>query len=535
MLKIQTKICVFILCLNVFLNVYAQSELEFSPSIPITLGSGIDLRFLPEAKKQCISFTPKFETTGAQSTEIKIKVIDRYTELVKEVNYGLNYSFASKASWSSYKVSNSWNISHEYEDSLKEKNENLYLIVNAEVDFGRRFASNYALKKDVKEVIKSGNAIGYIKQCGTHTVIGERRKSTVSLVIEISKLNKDTKRIIKNQLQMNSKLGGNIYGVDAEVSDEFKGSWSETINKISRYGTLTASLVSSGGTGITEIENIAPALVYNLDIMMQKISKYSKGFSKENSAISHFILLNNETFGVTISSVNLDSYNSLKSQLELLFRIDGIKESLEEIKKNQLEIFKKYYSPVYAQVKLFRGSLVSNIDNCFSSEKCKVLQEPDFDIYHLNDFIVDEVLVAKCNYVEERTLNKNSTSNKKILTEIVISLDGKIRMPEDIQLSNATIYEIEGNNSRIINKKSSFRLRDEKEDVTDIIGRIASYSTLKANTSYDVNDELVNSINKAKRRVANLSFIFETRLINGTLVQDYIGMPVFEECSPILN
>jgi hypothetical protein len=533
-MKYLVNLLIIVLFSFVSLISFAESEIAWDPSKPIKIGSGVDLRFFGEALNECLEYDTEFETLGANSTTSEIKVVDNYEELINELKYGVDIEISTKAEWASYKANDTFKVKHELDNYKKSENHTLNILVHIKADYGKRLAKNYKLKNNFQSLVDKKDFSSFVKSCGTHIVVGERRQSQVALVLSISELTKDSKRIIKNSYEQNGGFSGNIKGVDVSINSKTSIKWSELIKRASKYGSVTASIKSSGGVGISELEKLAPAMVGDLPLIMTKLSEYSSTFSQETSAITHYLLISTKSFGVTQEPVDFHSFYTMRGLIKKLLSLESLISELEIIKAAAPHIFQKHYKDDYVYYKSVKSTISSFVDKCLDENECKDYDKNISNFNSLNDFIIDENLSTLCSYRQfETTLTDGTKKSLNVLANVRVYVEGKLRMYEDIKLDSSKPYYLTDNGDITATPFRGLKVGNKEEITSDVFSSISN-TPIDLNriidTSTSVSSLNKNKLMKIKDEIDSRSYFIEVRLKNGAVLRDYLGYANFDKC-----
>ncbi len=535
-MKLRIKIGVACLLVLSSIPAYlgAENQIPWDPSKPVKLGAGIDLALFGMPKRECLNYQASFETAGAASTSAEINILDSFESLIDDLNYGVDYSVGSKAEWAKIKAGGKTTIQHKFERFRSKSRSSLHIVVKASADFGKYLAENYELKGDFKKNIDDGEFAKFAAACGTHMIVGQRRQSQVALVITISNLTEDTKRLISNAYSNKASFSGGMDGLAVAAESDLKATWSELIKTAKRYGKISASIESTGDKGIKVLEVLAPALIGDLKTIVDKLAAYAGQFDQISSAVTHYLLLNNSVFGAPIPDVDYDSLVIVNGLFNKIVKIDDAITSLEELEKSQPQIFKSYYSADLQTLKVVRDTIVSRIESCLRLSNCQDYKDILPSFHPLDDFIIEDSLFAECEYDLYPTILADGTkSSTKILGNIRIYLSGNIRMPSEVQFKAAKVYAVVDDGIKQVKTFNGLTVRYPKAVQSGLVATIenfrfdtSKYVVVDGNNTTIKRDLLID----ARTNALESNYIIIAKLKNSAIVTDYLRYPVVDDC-----
>jgi hypothetical protein len=383
-------------CNPTFSQTVSDTYLDYDPKKALQLGSGIDMLNFGEMRSQCItSYNAEFETTGAMKTQAKIHIVDTYKKLTEILDLGVDYSLATEAGWAAYKASGKFNNTTKFNDFRNEEASSLMVVIEVSSDYGKRVAKNYELEKEKEEFIINKEFNEFINRCGTHTIIGEVRKSQIALVINIKNLNESGKKVVKLLFDNTFKGSGNIEGIDAGVEGTTKLDWSKIIESSNKIGSVSAEWFSFGGEGIPNAGTIVLSFTKDLEAILKSISELSQKFTQNNSGIVGYLLLNNRSLGLTPPKVDYEVLQKIYTLQEVLGAYESAIKEIEVIKEKNQSIYRNYFQQKHSKLALEKQAIINHIDLCFSGDKACLKADFSYpESILLADFIEKEGSVA---------------------------------------------------------------------------------------------------------------------------------------------
>ena len=511
-----------------------DSQFPFDASKPLKVGQGLDLTKFGAPRQECLNFELEFETAGAINTKVDTEILTTYEELSNTLNIDESRSVSADVSWAKYKAKGSFSTESKFSDFKRNESSSIFLVVNVFTEWGKRQAKNISLKNEFRALISDGKHDEFKQQCGTHLIIAERRKSQISLLIQISNLTEDSKKIVEKKLKNAIEASGPIKKVDVKVNAESKKSWSNTFKSSKKYGDISVKIFSKGAIGLSEVEDLSPALSEDLPSLLKQLSQYASKFTQNSSAISHYLMLNNTSFGLDQPMVNFEKLNILAYLFDSLEEIDFRINELNKIRDNYPEIFELLYVDSEKKHAKYKKYLAGSIEECIQVDSCPKRTKKPPKFHPINDFLVEDEIKVDCTYANISTINANGKSDDiRVLSNIRLFAEGKIRMPGYLQYSTAVIRAIGGAGSESTPLYNPPTVKDPDK-------RISKFFTTVDNHIFNL-DQLTSkkggvlSIDSDSFRdkvlsIQETAYVIEIKLKDGTSLLDYLGYPLIENC-----
>ena len=511
-----------------------DSQFPYDATKPLKIGQGLDLNKFGSPRQECLNYELEFETEGAIDTKVDLEIVTTYEELSNTLNIDESRSISADVSWAAYKANGSFSGDSKFSDFRKNQSSSIFVVFNVFSEWGKRQAKNFNLKDEFKALLSEGKHDEFYQRCGTHLIIAERRKSQISLLIGISNLTEDSKRIVEKKLRTEIGAKGQINGVNANVSEKTKKDWSNTIETSQKYGDISVKIFSKGANGLSEGEKLSPALSEDLPSLLKRLSDYASKFTQQSSAISNYLILSNTAFGLDQPMVNFEKLNLLPKLFDNLEEIDYRISELNKIRDDYPEIFNLLYINTEEEQVEYKQYLERVIEECLKVDLCpkRLKRAPMF--HPLNDFLVEDKIKADCSYENYTTLNASGKSEDiRVLSNIRLFAEGKMRMPSYLQFSTAIIRAIGDSGAESTPQFNSPTVKDKEKS-------ISKFYTTVDNHVFDHKDLVIKkdgvlSINSAAIRekllsIQDTSYVVEAKLKDGNRLLDYLGFPVIEDC-----
>lgn len=454
---------VFIFCFLLFpLTAYSAQYSLDSLAIPVsqgsavTIGSGLDVDLINQQRYTCLDFVPGdvewFDGAGAVSTTANIQLVTDYKSLAKTLDLEVDYKSKADVSVLSLSAGAAVDLNVKYSDFAKDESRSLAIVLKAESDYGRKGLSNYKLKKEFSDLISQGDYAGYRGRCGTHTVVAERRKALVSVVIKISNVTSETKRSIEGLYRTSFSGSGSLDIAKLNAKVDAAAKWKNLIETASKVGDLSVSFESRGGAGIPDATKMLISNdPENLDNIIKALSGIGSSFTKEASSPTEYLLVSNSVFGAQIPAVDGKKLEYINSYFLRLAKIDYALGRISAYKNDYPELYSRFYSKPLAQLKGVRLNIVSYIEDCVLRDVCSYMPDKNLDLLFVEDVIRPDKLVLSCRYKRYSTPVDEAGNRvmQDILTNISVELDGKVRFSDYVSVGGAILSRFGPNDDSV--------------------------------------------------------------------------------------
>lgn len=300
-----------------------QSYYGYHPASPMALGKGFSPSEPMEEKKVCLDFATKSQNReSADTTKVSMHFVQN-TEALKR---SLGIDTRVDATVLKFTGSSSYSISSNY--TLNE--ENLNIVVKGETEYAQLALDlgKTKLLPQFQKLIHEGKMQEFERECGSRLVTSERLGVSVSLVISIQNVSRQT---MVNLGLTNSGSGG-----IGPLSGKAQSAINAMLNSGNESHHASMQLLIRGGDGVRTTEDLISALLErgkSLSQIASGIKKILASLDYQHSApLGYFTTPFG--FGLDMNHENLitDEKEAALSQISAQYRvISGDKQYIDDL------------------------------------------------------------------------------------------------------------------------------------------------------------------------------------------------------------
>lgn len=369
----------------------AEKIYSYHPDSTFAVGKGVNPDSPLKEHLRCIQHTDTLalDNQGAVTTKFYMQMVKTKKELLKTLSLSATLSAHHKFSKLGAKLEAGTN----FEKTLEVKRDQIVIVLKAEADYGRHEYSDYVLKEQFQNMLLENSHEDFIKRCGTHFVVRERRKAMVAAIFKISNLSKKAKR------KLNIQVGGGIEyglgGVDAKTTFDL------AMDMAREEGKVNVKFFALGGKGIGALNTMAAS--QDFISVSTAMGNYMESVDPSTAPAVKYYLAPMELFGLNAPVPNEDKDAVLN---DLYFEYNSIEETTNKLKEEldtNLSLpseAKKYYTEMYEIYEKNRQALWEASHKCVKENIC---EKPELDLPEVNFKVITAKLergtvIFACNY-----------------------------------------------------------------------------------------------------------------------------------------
>ena len=423
----KLKIYLLIPIITLFAStVYSDWE-PYHPKIPIKLGHSFDSDFPGDVKRNALIIKDRILLSDgisvappSESLNFDMKVVDSSSELLKYM--GISASLEAK--YAAYKGKASFSFQEDFEFHERSIVWCLYAKSSYPGEFLKTEEPNISLTNDAKKMLSSQSLASepdyykFKKIYGTKYISGIKRGNRIYVLVNITNVSDEHKKLIKGAVEGSWKGGPNKLS--------FKTQMSKYIEEARKRESLKISVETTGGFA-ADLADLVNVNIADFDKLREIMKKYFKDNFKYDRAVP--VAYTTSSLIALAGKIDPFEEKMPEKDMALVSLYDKKQKVLNQIKKlNQIETFKKAYNynhNLLVNKKEIRKKLRTHLENITKIQKSCLMYFPKqgFDL-------------SKCEYDKEIEDFKSPPVVNPINTGIAIKrVEGSSLMLENLQLN----------------------------------------------------------------------------------------------------
>ncbi|MBH1989021.1 MAG: hypothetical protein I8H75_04945 [Myxococcaceae bacterium] len=254
----------------------------YHPSNALFLGAGFDPRFPDQAFANCIEFQERVHVDGnsAIKTEYSLSLVKSKQELFDRLN--ISSSLSARSLFFHLSAGASYFSQHRlHSDSIT-------WMILGKSEYGRYVIQNPQLNPLAKHLIEQREFEQFARQCGTEFIRQERRAVMVAAIFSVENVNQEDRR----RLEMHFEASTSALFFDASLKTRYE----RFVSEASRLNRVNLSFYAIGGSGITELANLA-IHADDLENVQRTLERYMKTLDESKAVPVEYVSASMASFG----------------------------------------------------------------------------------------------------------------------------------------------------------------------------------------------------------------------------------------------
>ncbi|TGQ83718.1 hypothetical protein EN850_02955 [Mesorhizobium sp. M8A.F.Ca.ET.207.01.1.1] len=510
----------------------------------LAIGDSVDAIDPSKPKERCLDNPDgnvKQDTQGAVHSTLSFKFIKDINEFQNELKVDYSAEASSSANLGKILGGNSTikNFGH-FENFLKNDSETALIIIEAEADHGRDLMQDFTIRDEFKKYLNAKDYKEFRKHCGTHFVRGWTRKSSISVVYELSNIDREAKVVLNNTFSYSGGANFDVKVLSGDAKASASTTLADTLALAQRLGKVTATVDSAGGGGIaTNLKAIVsagdPTKKEFIDTLLTKMAEASTDFTYANSAPDTFLFTPWPQLDFTVLDFNANNYEKLGKIYKYLLRVDQRLATYEDYKAKDVHLWEQYFRVNQEELSALRNQLVVAYSDCRNSGSCDFDVKNDVDGLILDDVLVGGKLDTKCLYANTYAdqVSGKIVESGKFISSIVVVWDSKINFLHNVDVGSMAINAVTPEFDLVDLKFEPEKRQSLRPDPDGNSGLLYLDVYRQTVDPRDVTQEgklAADKVRDMRDRIAQTVFVSHLRTLNGMSIEEVLGRPEMTDC-----
>lgn len=254
----------------------------------LTLGRNFDPSEISVAKTQCLIYDTIEQSLPETATSSRIEFT--YVETNEQLRMALGVDVSAEASYFGFGGGGSMMS----QTQINRRSNSLTLVLRANSEYLRRFATNPQLTPQAESWIEQNQYDTFIENCGSHYITSERRGSTVAVIINIDNASSELQQTIRTTARASGAFGPLSGRASASLNLEFSRSNASRSIGIRAFTTGGRGIQDLGGllTDIFSNDNPIRVITNHIATLMSQMTAANAAPIGYSAAPNPFLPIN---------------------------------------------------------------------------------------------------------------------------------------------------------------------------------------------------------------------------------------------------